>query len=727
MRLTVSLALLMQLLVTATAHSQSGRHVVEIPAVADMDTLALEKAVQANTENLLYEVSPQRLTPAEWETKVSIVHSPTHLVIRVDAYDPDIQQIAAQQVKHDGSLGSDDSIIVSISNPPDARRAYAFQANAAGSTADYISSSAGERAPDWNGKWDATVTVAQDRYVATFTIPFATLGIAASPNAIDIGLNVERQIGRGRAERLSLAPVNSHLPCVECQFQSRRLGANTLAETQSAMLRIQPYALATRSRQSNPATGERISSQSNGDAGVDVTWMTTPRDTLVATLNPDFSQVEIDSVQFQINKRFVRSLPERRAFFTNEASVFNSSLPLLHTRSIVDPLAGLQYVRRRDSYDFGAMLVRDEVTSFILPSEETSSLVSLGKPSTNFVSRYNYRPSPGLRAAASVFSREAGEYRNSVGSADSTWTINSRHQVDFQLAASETCDEPTGSGLDGVECKSGSAGKLLHSFGGDHWFTLAEYTRYDRQFRADQGQLTQVGVEDFFFTASYQRPYSGPLGIERLRFSSSGSRQNSLESGLLHQTGIASVSLSSKRATLTGQIDSGEQSFEGRLFDVGGWQAQWVHRPSAYLNYSATLSGRRGIDYAALQPGTEQSFSGAVVYKPSPQLEARLSLSASRFERDGAEVYSTQTAALRTEYHFNSDHHLTCFLNVGLAEIRGVSRQTALYQLSYQFKPSAFRYFIIGFSGEARGSASLSGFQPASDFVFAKMVMDFDW
>lgn len=679
-------------------------------------------------EALAYEISPQRLAPAQWKTVVQTSHTATHLIVTVTAFDPEPLKLVAQEAKYDGGIGGDDSIIVSVAPQVEARRAYVFQVNAVGARADYVISSGGDSAPNWNGEWKGTARVTEFGYVTDFEIPFSSIGLELKAGIeARLGFNVERQIGRGRAERISLAPVNTNLPCIECQYTVRTLRVEKLAQSDSTTLRVQPYAIATSNRQTNALTGQLVASATDSDFGVDATWHMTPRDTLVATINPDFSQVEIDTIQFQINRRFVRSLPERRQFFTNESGIFSTNLPLLYTRTLVDPRAGGQYVRRRENYELAALWVEDEVTSFIRPSEETSSTVSLGRRSSNFASRVNYRPTDQLRTAVMATHRDAGAYRNSVASVDATWAASDRHQIDVQAVTSDTCDDVAGASGPSVRCATGSAGKIAHSFGGERWYTLADYTRYSQDFRADLGQIHQVGVWDAFATAGYQAPSTWLGLVERVKYSASYSRQESDESGLLSETSAVSASLSSKKASLAAQLDAGRQAFEDRIFSVSGGQLQWTHRITGRVGYSVSAGHRTAVDYTNLRLGEETTVSGTVAYKPSPKFDTRVSFASSTFDSAGVRAFSTQTVSVRAEYHFNTHHHLMALINGGVAEVNGARSESARYQVTYQYKPSAFQYFITGFSGAAQGGDRIDGLQPSSEFAFAKFVWDLNW
>ena len=87
-----------------------------------------------------------------------------------------------------------------------------------------------------------------------------------------------------------------------------------------------------------------------GDVGVSVKYGVTSGVTLDATVNPDFSQVESDAFEVEINQRFPIFFSEKRPFFMEGMGLFNlagtngdaTMRTAVHTRRIIDPDAGAQ-------------------------------------------------------------------------------------------------------------------------------------------------------------------------------------------------------------------------------------------------------------------------------------------------------------------------------------------------------------------------------------------------
>ena len=82
------------------------------------------------------------------------------------------------------------------------------------------------------------------------------------------------------------------------------------------------------------------------------------KDSLVVdvAVNPDFSQVESDEPQVTVNQRFEVFFPEKRPFFLENASFFETPINLLFTRRIADPQFGVRLTGKLGPYALGAFL-----------------------------------------------------------------------------------------------------------------------------------------------------------------------------------------------------------------------------------------------------------------------------------------------------------------------------------------------------------------------------------
>ncbi|WP_164079173.1 DUF5916 domain-containing protein, partial [Stenotrophomonas maltophilia] len=76
---------------------------------------------------------------------------------------------------------------------------------------------------------------------------------------------------------------------------------------------------------SSDAEGSRRSRKAS--LGAEIKWRPRADWVIDATLNPDFSKVELDEPQLAGNTRFALSVPEKRPFFLESADVVGPTQP----------------------------------------------------------------------------------------------------------------------------------------------------------------------------------------------------------------------------------------------------------------------------------------------------------------------------------------------------------------------------------------------------------------
>lgn len=85
-----------------------------------------------------------------------------------------------------------------------------------------------------------------------------------------------------------------------------------------------------------------------------------------ATINPDYSQVEVDQPVSQGAGNIALSLPEKRGFFLESADVLGLPLPAFYSRTVSNPAWGLRATWRAAGADATAMSLRDQEGGLVL-------------------------------------------------------------------------------------------------------------------------------------------------------------------------------------------------------------------------------------------------------------------------------------------------------------------------------------------------------------------------
>ncbi|MFB0518598.1 MAG: DUF5916 domain-containing protein [Acidobacteriota bacterium] len=235
-----------------------------------------------------------------------------------------------------------DLICVNLDSFNNQQSLYAFYSNPIGIQED-SRLEGGQEDPSIDMVWYSEGNIDDKGYTVEIKIPFKSIRFSHK-NPVEMGVIFERMISR-RSEAGTYPPLDPEH------------GANFLTQTMTLIFHdIKHYTLfellpaVTYSRRSSMEQGELASEADRGDLSLTAKYGITSDLILDGALNPDFSQVEADAGQVDFNLRYALFFPEKRPFFLEGLEKFNfggydSGDPLgaiVHTRTIVDPLAGLK-------------------------------------------------------------------------------------------------------------------------------------------------------------------------------------------------------------------------------------------------------------------------------------------------------------------------------------------------------------------------------------------------
>ena len=129
----------------------------------------------------------------------------------------------------------------------------------------------------------------------------------------------------------------------------------------SRNLEILPTLTAIRYGSLDASTGS-FEEATQPEGALNVKYGVTPNLTADFTYNPDFSQIESDTPQIEVNQRYPLFFPELRPFFLEGQEVFTlpGQINLLHTRTIVDPRYGAKLTGKVGNTTLGILVANDE-------------------------------------------------------------------------------------------------------------------------------------------------------------------------------------------------------------------------------------------------------------------------------------------------------------------------------------------------------------------------------
>ena len=261
-----------------------------------------------------------RITPidtglATTRTEVQLVYNDDYLFAAIICYDAVLGKRPVESLRRDFSFPKNDNFIIFMDTYNDQTNGFAFGVSAAGAQWDGIQADGGDVSLDWDCKWYSAVKEYDDHWVAEFAIPFRS--IRYQEGVDEWGINFSR-FSLLQNEKSAWAPV------------PRQFKSSTLAFTGTLQWDKPPPKLGTRfsiipflSGQGSKDIDVGTTANSDVDSGLDAKVTLSTSLNLDLTINPDFSQVEVDQQRTNLD-RFELFFPEKRQFFLENSDLFAS-------------------------------------------------------------------------------------------------------------------------------------------------------------------------------------------------------------------------------------------------------------------------------------------------------------------------------------------------------------------------------------------------------------------
>lgn len=683
-----------------------------------------------------YEIDPVRGRTPDYETRVQVVYGDRALYVAVTALDPRPEQIRRPLVRHDQVNRTQDFVVVYVDPVGSKKAAQFFRANAAGSTADGIHTADNDNesfAPDY----DFDVVTApltregESGWIAEFRIPFSSLRYTADAKA-QWRIQVGRRIPR---EQFTLV-LSVPLPREALSFIDAMQPLEGFVPPQDhAFLSVRPT-LTVRRTEDEPAGGP---TRTDGEAkpSLDVKWRLRPELVVDATLNPDFSQVELDVPQLSRNTRFALFLSEKRPFFLESSDLLASPTDALYTRSVNDPRWGLRASWRSDAVAGTALLAKDKGGGLTLLPGTYGTSAALQPGNATLMSRVRSDFGALSLGAIAIDRRyEDGRGENAVVGADSTWSLTPNWRVKAQWMGSRTTALTDANGeLDAARAETGS--KLYASVYGrtDRTETGLTVQRTSADFRNDAGFVAQSGVRKIDANQNYEWQRVGPFNKVSV-FVNAG-RTEALDSGeMVSQYWFPGVYMTAARNTEINieyepatkqRVAPGAPVLTERFGHI--WAMTTPARWMPLLEGSIDAGELADVTANRVRPGLRWYVYTRL--RPFARLELEPRVDQLVLRNDGERTYTETAARLLSIVHLAPRQTLRLILQhtsfdrkaePALNVLADRSRSSA-QSLTYAWRQSAGTVLYVGAS---RGAVGLPLQQSRGSEVFVKFQADVD-
>ena len=317
------------------------------------------------SEQNFVQIEPAYGAVSPFRTVVRVGQTATALYVAIEAFDPDIAQLAAGVTQRDAIsdrdqnnnvVVKDDTVSVFLDAFGDERTAYVFRANALATQEDARIADNG-RAVDfsWDGIWRSAARRRDDRWIVEFEIPFSTLLYA--PGERPWRVNFVRTVPRRLETSVWSGPSES---VYRVSGFGDLTGIKPPARNENVWQFI-PYAIAS----------YEVGKGARAEFGGDVRWRPSSNLGVDLTYNPDFALVDAD-VEVVNLTRFESFVPERRPFFLEGTELYNQRYRQFHSRRLGDINWGAKSNGRLAGTDFSFIAASEDLRFQNAPGEKTA-------------------------------------------------------------------------------------------------------------------------------------------------------------------------------------------------------------------------------------------------------------------------------------------------------------------------------------------------------------------
>ncbi len=429
-------------------------------------------------------------------TEAWLTYDDTYLYAAFVCHD-DPTELRASFTERD-RIWSDDYVILCLDTFGKQAQAYEIAANPYGIQGDLLWSLNGDEDLTYDLVFATASRITADGWQVEMAIPWNSLRFPDTTDQVwrvDFWRNRPREV----REQYSWAAYDRDEPCWPCKWGTVR-GISGVQPGRG--LAVLPSVVTTQAshRQDDGAFDHgAVTAQ----AGLSVRDNLSSTLSAEATLNPDFSQVESDAAQIDVNSTFALYYSEKRPFFQEGSDLFASWFTTVYTRTINDPLFAAKLVGRPGADNLAVLVARDEHSPFILPFAERSVFVA-GRKSTSTLARYQHSLGDGSHVGLVITDRRHDDGGSgSLMGVDWRQRLDRNWQIEVQALATHTAEPNDTTLTAGINDLTFDRGAHTAAFDGErfwghglyaslersarHWDFDFDYWRRSPTFRAENG------------------------------------------------------------------------------------------------------------------------------------------------------------------------------------------------------------------------------------------------
>ena len=613
--------------------------------------------------------NPLRGGRMDLRTDVQIAHDDRYIYFAFHCLDNEPDKIRTTISRRDNAF-NDDWIAISLDSAGTGQNAYHLFVNPSGIQMDALNTSASGEQFEADLLWDSVGRITEDGYIVEIRLPLQTIRFSGGAE-VRMGLLFFRKISRtGVSYSWPAMPPGEWVFENPAAFVFNDLEQPRLLEVLPSVTYGINQARVVRDRWNDAID--------KADVGLSGKYGITSNVTLDATINPDFSQVESDAFQVQVNQRFPIFYSEKRPFFMEGMGLFNiagtggdgNMRTGVHTRRIINPFWGTKLTGTAGRFTFGLLNASDESPA------DANKLFTIG--------RATYTLGGADYLGVILADTEHAGRHNRVGGGDLSIKFSPAHGLSATFLASQT-----GSNI--APTTHGTASQISYNYNSRTITLSNQVEHYGRDFQMDTAFYNRTGFTSgwSFGEINFYPKEGSDFWLKRVHpfywfkrgrdqvqdgnedFINTGVRFNFTRQGFLSIT-----------------HGRGHEPWLGQRYKTaGGINIYGNVQILRWLNVNGSINKGREIYYDPVNPfqGKSTGRNFGVTLQPNEHFSQNVDVNTVRFSREstGERVFKVTVVNTRTTYQFNK-HFL-----VRLLEQFDSSSHRLLTDLlaSYEFVP----------------------------------------
>ena len=644
-------------------------------------------------------------------TVVYYAYDRENLYFAFRCFDSEPGKIKTSVTRRD-NVRPDDWICINLDSFNDQQSLYGFYVNPAGIQGDTRFAN-GREDDGIDLIWYSAGNIDDKGYTLEIKIPFKSIRFA-NKEIVEMGVVFERRVSR-RAEQGTFPPLKPE----RGMFFLTQMKPMHLRDVKHYKLFELLPAITSGEKSSRSQRGTRFAAKldsidQNNDFSLTAKYGLTSDFIFDGTYNPDFSQIESDAGQVDVNLRSELFFAEKRPFFLegNEmfnfaGSSFNDPLGLaIHSRKIVDPIGGIKLSGKLGKKNFLAAIdALDEYTDRKAGEE--------GKYAHTSIARYKRALNGDNYLGAIYTGREIKNGFNRVLGSDGQLRINESSIFSYQALASDN------------KINSSDVKARGHALGLDYYYNTSKLdvnlglqdlaTDFDTKI----GYLTRNGLSRLRADV-IPKFYPKRSFIRRIDFGFSSAQVKDKPSAQYETyNGLSLRFILRQSANFTLGANYSTEIFLGEKFKTSGWNVSGSSQLTKQFYFRLAYRNGKAIRFAAAPfQGKGSNASANIIYQPSDKLNANLSLLYSDFFRDSNSERIFDITILRARLTYQLNRYL--FLRAITEHNNLRQRLLTDFLASFTYIPGTVLHFGYGSIYEKDVLPNDDGFTETRRGFFAK-------